>query len=208
MSIYNERCTIVANQDGSIKTVFVDQLEVSESGREFNAGQKTIGEPELEQFLGELLSTTVAERNEISSQLTAVTAQLTTITTERDSLVTQLAELQTQNDTLTQQNAAIEARMAALLAAIPFDPRVIDATAFVARIQPGELLTLFSSPDATTQQITAMIQAYKTNDWPILLDSPELQQAVGYLVQTAAITEQRAAELRRDATQAEAYSAG
>lgn len=51
MTIYNERCTIVANPNGTVKTVFVDRMGIDPDGRHYSIGQSTIGDAELEQFL-------------------------------------------------------------------------------------------------------------------------------------------------------------
>lgn len=116
-------------------------------------------------------------------------------------------QLQVQHAALASALAAANARIAELLQAVPFNPRIIDATAFYDRLTKDEILTLFSSSDATTKQIGEMILAYKTNDWPVVFESPEFQQMLGYLLQTGTLTESRMAELTRDATRAEAYQA-
>lgn len=98
--IYNERCTIVANKDGSIKTVFVDQLGIDvESNREFNAGQKTIGDAELDQFLGSVFSTTVAERDALATDKTKLTTDLASMTAQYDASVVDKARLISNNTT-------------------------------------------------------------------------------------------------------------
>jgi hypothetical protein len=77
--IYNERCTIVAKPDKSIKTVFVDQIEVAGSGREYNAGQKTIGDVELEQFLGDVLAKAIAENEQLRTERDELLRVLSTV---------------------------------------------------------------------------------------------------------------------------------
>lgn len=110
-----------------------------------------------------------------------------------------------QRDELQTQLAAANARIAALLEQVQFDPRVIEANAFLNRIASTELAQLFSSTDPNVQAISQMLLAYKANDWRIELDSPEMQQAVGYLQQVGMVTPERAAALLRDGTRAEAY---
>ena len=109
------------------------------------------------------------------------------------------------NATLTAQLAAANARIAALVEQVQFDPRIIEANAFIARMSADETIRLFSSDDASVQEISQMLWAYKTNDWRIELDSETVQQAVGYLLQIGMVTQERAAALLRDGTRAEAY---
>jgi hypothetical protein len=101
--------------------------------------------------------------------------------------------------------AAANARIAALVEQVQFDPRVIEANAFLNRIASTELAQLFSSTDPNVQAISQMLLAYKANDWRIELDSVEMQQAVGYLELIGMLTVERAAALLRDGTRAEAY---
>lgn len=118
----------------------------------------------------------------------------------QSSMEAEKAALQTQLD-------AANARITQLLEAVPFNPRIIDASKFYDRLTKDEILTLFSSADPTTKQIADTILAYKTNDWPVVFESPEFQQMLGYLMQSGTLTEARMAELARDATRAEAYDA-
>lgn len=110
-----------------------------------------------------------------------------------------------ERDELQAQLAAANARIAALVEQVQFDPRVIEANAFLNRIASTELAQLFSSTDPNVQAISQMLLAYKANDWRIELDSAEMQQAVGYLEFIGMLTVERAAALLRDGTRAEAY---
>lgn len=117
------------------------------------------------------------------------------------------AQVVAERDSLQTQLATAQSRIAQLEAALPWNPRVMDAKHFVARITPNEMLTLVGSSDTTVQSIVAMLTEWVADDWPIVLDSPEMQQAIGYLGQIGMVTEERVAELLRDCTQAEAYVA-
>lgn len=110
-----------------------------------------------------------------------------------------------ERDQLQTQLAAANARIAALLEQVQFDPRAIEANAFLSRIASTELAQLFSSTDPNVQAISQMLLVYKANDWRIELDSPEMQQAVGYLQKIGMVSTERAAALLRDGTRAEAY---
>lgn len=113
------------------------------------------------------------------------------------------SELTTANATI----AALEARVHSLLAELPFNPRIIDASKFYERITKDEFAAMSVSDDETLRTIAKTILAYKTNDWPVIFESPEFQGLIGYLVGTSFLTAERAAELTRDATREEAYDA-
>lgn len=152
------------------------------------------------------------ERDTLKQRVTELEQALSTKTTEADSLQSQVATLTEQvstltssNTELTQQLTAANQRIIELTAALPWNPRVMEAKAFVARIRPSEMLSLAASTDPQVQQIVSMLTAWVTNDWPIVLDSPEIQGAVPYLLSVGLVTENRVAELLRDCTRDESY---
>lgn len=130
---------------------------------------------------------------------------------EKEALVSaHKTELDAKEAALTTANAtiaALETRVASLLAELPFNPRIIDASAFYERITKDEFAALSVSDDETLRTIAKTILAYKTNDWPVIFESPEFQGLVGYLIISQFSTEARIAELTRDATREEAYDA-
>lgn len=138
----------------------------------------------------------VAEKRALQSQVETLTAQ-----------AEQVEALTETNANLTAQLTAANARMASLLEGLPWNPRVMEASAFISRISSQELLLLATSSDPTLQQIVGMINQWKSNDWPIVLDSPEIQQAVGYLAQQSIFAESRIVEVLRDCTREESYVA-
>ncbi len=154
------------------------------------------------------LATMTAERDSLDSSLAAMTIARDEAMAARDTLAAQLAEAKEQIANKNAELAAASETIAQLQSHIQWNVRIIDEAAFLARITPAELLDLTISTDPTRLQIGQMLAAYRANDWPIMLDSPEMQQAVGYLQQSAAITAERAAELLRDSTREEAYKAG
>ncbi len=117
------------------------------------------------------------------------------------------ASVLAENETLKAELAASNARIASLLEGMPWNPRVMEASAFISRINSQELLLLASSSDPILQQIVGMLNQWKANDWPVVLDSPEIQQAVGYLAQQGVFAESRIAEVLRDCTKQESYIA-
>lgn len=201
-------------KDGGVSGVSIRYL--------FSVGGKTIeGDPEplagtndpaFSAFAEQFAAAAVAERDEIATEKAELESQVSALTTERDTALSQVttltdekAALTEANTTLTTQLAAANARIAALVEQVQFDPRIIEANAFLNRIASTELAQLFSSTDPNVQAISQMLLAYKANDWRIELDSPEMRQAVGYLQQVGMVTPERAAALLRDGTRAEAY---
>ena len=143
-----------------------------------------------------------AKTEELATRLTELSAknqQVTILTSEKASLIAEKA-------TLTTSLAAANARIETLLQEIPFDPRIIDATAFYNRLTKDELLLFVSSEDTQVKQIGTVIATYKSNDWPVVFESTEFQQMVVYLQQVGILTSERLAELTKDATRDEAYS--
>lgn len=201
-------------KDGAVSGVSIRYL--------FTIGNKTIeGDPEplagtndpaFVAFAEQFAAAAVAERDELAAEKTQLETQVETLTSERDTVIANVAALTDENASLTEANAkltaqlaAANARIAALVEQVQFDPRVIEANAFLNRIASTELAQLFSSTDPNVQAISQMLLAYKANDWRIELDSTEMQQAVGYLQHIGMVTPERAAALLRDGTRAEAY---
>lgn len=188
----------------------------------FTVGNKTVeGDPEplagttdpaFVAFAEQFSAAAAAERDQLAAEKTELETQVEALTSERDNALTQVATLTTEKDALTEASAALaaqlaaaNARIAALVEQVQFDPRIIEANAFIARMSADETIRLYSSSDSNVQQIAQMLWAYKSNDWRIELDSETVQQAVGYLLQIGMVTPERAAALLRDGTRAEAY---
>ena len=202
------------NQSGAVSGVSIRYL--------FSVGNKVVeGDPEplagttdptFTAFAEQFAAAAVAERDQLASDKAALEMQVATLTTERDAALAQAATqadekaaMSEANATLTAQLAAANARIAALVEQVEFDPRIIEANAFIARMSADESIRLYASDDPNVQQIAQMLWAYKSNDWRIELDSDTVQQAVGYLLQIGMVTAERAATLLRDGTRAEAY---
>ena len=101
----------------------------------------------------------------------------------------------------------LQTKVADLAQYRPFNPRIIDASAFYARVTKDEFAMLSTSDDQQLGAIARAILAYKANDWPVIFESPEFQGLIAYLVGAGFFTAERAAELTADATRAEAYDA-
>ena len=222
MAIYTDRITLVfpIAAKNRVAAASLQTLEITDSGKEFEnlvpLDPALVADYASEFNLGALGQVTALE-----AEKATLTTDLATRTTERDSLQSQVTTLTIEKESLTDQLnlanntlATVEALVATLQAKVveleqyrPFNPRIIDASKFYDRLSKDEILTLFSSSDPTTKTIAETILAYKTNDWPVVFESPEFQQMLGYLMQSGTLTEARMAELTRDATRAEAYDA-
>lgn len=206
------------NNDGTaVSGVHIRRI-TSVDGRDFEGETiplaQASNDPAFAAFAVQFAAVAVSERDALKQRVTELEQSLATKTTEAQSLQSQVATLTEQvatltsgNTELTQQLTAANQRIFELTAALPWNPRVMEAKAFVARITAKEMLLLASSQDAQVQQIVAMMTAWVTNDWPIVLDSPEIQSAVPYLLSVGLVTENRVAELLRDCTREEAYVA-
>jgi hypothetical protein len=153
------------------------------------------------------IATLTNEKSTLTDQLQLANNTLSTVEALAVTQAEQVASLTQEKSTLTEQLTAANARIASLLNGMPWNPRVMEASAFINRISSQELLLLASSSDPMLQQIIGMLNQWKANDWPIVLDSPEIQQSVGYLAQQGVFAESRIAEVLRDCTREESYVA-
>lgn len=154
------------------------------------------------------------QNDQLKADISTKTQELSTLTTSRDSLQSQLTqanEASAAKDATIAEHAstiaALQARVASLLDGLPWNPRIMEASAFLNRITVEEVLKLGTSSDLQVLGILALLNQYKENDWPVVLDSPGLQQAIGYLGAIGMVEPQRVAELLRDCTRDEAHIA-
>ena len=191
MTIHTDRIVLVfpIAAKNRAAAASLQTLEITESGKEFETLIPL--DPSLvNQYATEFNLGFEAEKTQlVAAHKTALDSANATIAT-RDATI-----------------AALESRVAALLTELPFNPRIIDASKFYERITKDEFAALSVSDDETLRTIAKTILAYKTNDWPVIFESPEFQGLIGYLVATGFLTEDRAKQLTADATRAEAYDA-
>jgi hypothetical protein len=193
--------------DGTIAGVSVRYLTTL-NGKVYEGDPQplaSVDDPAFNDFADQFSAAVVAERDELAEQVGALTQAKQAAEVSVEQLTAQVATLTNEKETLTQQLSAANARITALLTEVPYDPRVIEASAFINRTTPEEMLQLFGSQDTNVQAIAQMLLAYKANDWRIELDSVDMQQAVGYLQLVGLVCAERAAALLRDGTRAESY---
>lgn len=197
-------------EDGNVSGVSVRTI-TSLDGKDYESDPKPLADetdPAFIDFATQFSAKAVAERDSLKIQLAEKTTEAETLTADKTQLTEQVATLEQQVAALNATVAEQASRIESLLTEVPFDPRVLDATAFLARIRSEEIISLAGSADANVQQIVGMLVAYRDNDWPIVLDSPEMQQSIPLLVSLGLLTQSRATELLRDGTRSEAYVAG
>ena len=193
--------------DGTIAGVSVRYLTTI-NGKVYEGDPQplaSVDDPAFNDFADQFAAAIVAERDELQEQVATLTQAKEAAEASGEQLTAQVATLTSEKATLTAQLATANARIEALLTEVPFDPRVIEASAFIARISSSEIMQLAASSDQNIQAIWLMLLQYKENDWRIELDSTEMQQAVGYLQLTGLVSAERAAALLRDGTRAESY---
>jgi hypothetical protein len=193
--------------DGTIAGVSVRYL-TTVNGKVYEGDPQplsSVDDPAFNDFADQFSASVVAERDDLAGQVELLTQTKQAAEASVEQLTAQVATLTSEKATLTQQLAAANARIAALLTEVPYDPRVIEASAFIARISSSEIMQLAASSDENIQAIWMMLLQYKENDWRIELDSQPMQQAVGYLQLVGLVSSERAAALLRDGTRAESY---
>lgn len=155
---------------------------------------------QMQSQINQLTTTHAAEKTDLQEQLATAKA-----TASANAEAAQLVvSLQAQVAGLESQVTLLTSRVEGLKAIAPFDPRKITVESFLRRLDQTELLMLFSDDDEVVQQIGGMLKDWSKNNWPIVFESPEFQQAMGYLVQMGKLTAERVAAITIDALRQEA----
>ena len=115
----------------------------------------------------------------------------------------QKAELEEANATI----ATLQAKVADLEQYRPFNPRILKGEAFYNRVSKEDMVTLLASDDATLVTVGKTIEAYRAHHWPVVMDSTDFTNLVGYVLQSGVFDEAEVVAIMRDATREEAYSA-
>jgi hypothetical protein len=113
------------------------------------------------------------------------------------------AELEEANATI----ATLQAKIADLEQYRPFNPRILKGEAFYNRVSKEDMVTLLASDDATLVTVGKTIEAYRAHHWPVVMDSTDFTNLVGYVMQSGVFDADEVVAIMRDATREEAYSA-
>lgn len=111
MTTRYEYAVIHFNEDGSLKTVFVNTLGKLPDGREFNAGQVTLTDSALVAFLSTYIdASAIAQRDQLTMDLEALQVErdsisnaLTEMTAKRDSSLAEYKTIRIERDSIRQQ---------------------------------------------------------------------------------------------------------
>ena len=134
----------------------------------------------------------------VTQAKTALDLQVATLTNEKQSLEAAVALANQVNETLTQKVSELEQYR-------PYNPRWLDGVAFYNRVSKHDMVTLLASDDPMLVNVGKTIEAYRVNHWPVVLDSQDFQNLVGYVLQSGVFDEAEVTEIMRDATKEEAY---
>jgi len=103
--------------------------------------------------------------------------------------------------------ATLQATIESLEQYRPYNPRWLDGEAFYSRVSKEDMVTLLTSDNPQLVTVGKTIELYRKNhvEWPVILDSTDFQQLVGYVLQSGVFDADEVTEIMRDATREEAY---
>jgi hypothetical protein len=193
-------------------------LEITESGKEFEtlvpldplkvkdyAGAFNLDLIGKVSTLEADLATKISQLEAVTQAKTTLEAQVSTLEAEKQELRGDIVDLDQALDTEQQFTAALKAKVTDLEQYRPYNPRVLAGNAFYDRVSKQDMVTLLASDDPMLGTVGKTIEAYRVNHWPVVLDSQDFQQLVGYVLQSGVFDPDEVAEIMRDATREEAY---
>lgn len=143
--------------------------------------------------------------NQATNTLQAIRQTLEETQARLDDKTRELAAKTELAEALLAQTQKQAGRIETLANSLPYNPRLIDAAAFVDRLPTGRALQLMESTDPRITQIADLLKLYRAENWPIGLDAPETQQAFALLVSIGWLTESERDNILRDATYSERH---
>jgi predicted nuclease with TOPRIM domain len=222
MAIHTDRITLVfpiaaKNRQAAAS---LQTLEITESGKEFET-LVPLDPALVSQYASEFNLPLIAELAEVKADLATATTQLeattqakttlegqvATLEAEKQELRAEIADLDQALDTEQQLTTTLQAKVADLEQYRPFNPRILKGEAFYNRVSKEDMVTLLASDDATLVTVGKTIEAYRAHHWPVVMDSTDFTNLVGYVMQSGVFDEAEVTEIMRDATREEAYSA-
>ena len=159
------------------------------------------------------------EKATLTSELATANATIATLTNEKTSLTSQVESLTTQLQEVTESKDVLfikkqavdhdlvqaEAKIAFLESIRQYNPRWTTPDYFINRFTAKEAKAFYSSEDAMIQGGQQLLEAYEAAGWYVDLDDTQVQGLTGYMVQLGMLTQERRAQVLRDATAAEAW---
>lgn len=200
MTIHTDRITLVfpiaaKNRQAAAS---LQTLEITESGNEF---EKLVPlDPALvSQYASQFNLPLLAEIEELKTKHAKAITKLNT--DHAEALEKKQEDLDDANATI----AALQSKIAELEQYRPYNPRILAGKAFYSRVSKEDMVTLLTSEIPQLVVVGKTIVAYADNDWPVILDSTDFQNLVGYVLQSGVFDEAEVVEIMRDATREEAY---
>lgn len=144
------------------------------------------------------LATKTSQLEAVTQAKSALDLRVATLTNEKQSLEAENIQLGSINQTLNQKVIELEQYR-------PYNPRWLDGVAFYNRVSKHDMVTLLASDDPMLVNVGKTIEAYRVNHWPVVLDSQDFQNLVGYVLQSGVFDADEVTEIMRDATREEAY---
>jgi hypothetical protein len=153
-----------------------------------------------------------ADKAKLTTDLATATSQLEATTQAKTTLEGQVKTLTEQlnlaNNTLESvEKTAMELgkKVEELEQYRPYNPRILKGEAFYDRVSKEDMVTLLTSDVPQLVIVGKTIEAYRANRWPVVMDSTDFQNLVGYVLQSGVFDEAEVLEIMRDATKEEAY---
>jgi multidrug efflux pump subunit AcrA (membrane-fusion protein) len=141
----------------------------------------------------------------VTQAKTTLESQVATLEAEKQTLRAEIADLDQALDAEQQLTATLQAKIADLEQYRPFNPRILKGEAFYNRVSKEDMVTLLASDDATLVTVGKTIEAYRAHHWPVVMDSTDFTNLVGYVMQSGVFDEADVTAIMRDATREEAY---
>ena len=215
MTIHTDRITLVfpiaaKNRQAAAS---LQTLEITESGNEFEK-LVPIDPASVSQYASQFNLPLLERVTELETDLATKTSQLDAVTQAKTALDLRVATLTNEKQSLTSQVSMLEAvveahkqKIADLEQYRPYNPRWLDGRSFYKRISQEDMETLLASDNPQLVIVGKTILAYRDNhvQWPVILDSTDFTNLVGYVLQSGVFDEAEVTEIMRDATKEEAY---
>ena len=222
MAIHTDRIVLVfpiaAKQRQAAASL--QTLEITESGQEFeklvpldpekvkdHASQFNLPLLEKVTELEADLAAKTTELATVTQAKTTLEGQVATLEAEKQALRAEIADLDQALDAEQQLTTTLQAKVADLEQYRPFNPRILKGEAFYNRVSKEDMVTLLASDDASLVTVGKTIEAYRAHHWPVVMDSTDFTNLVGYVLQSGVFDAEEVTAIMRDAAREEAYSA-
>ena len=153
------------------------------------------------------LATATTQLEATTQAKTTLESQVATLVSEKQELRAEIADLDQALDAEQQLTATLQAKIADLEQYRPFNPRIMKGEAFYNRVSKEDMVTLLTSDNPMLVTVGKTIEAYRAHHWPVVMDSTDFTNLVGYVMQSGVFDAAEVTEIMRDATREEAYSA-